>query len=106
MTRALFICGKARMRSPTAADIVADWESVQSDFAGVSHDADEKISSEHIEWADVIYVMESRQKKRLLALFGPLLKAKRVVNLAIPDVYSYMQPELVTLLTQKLRSLR
>lgn len=105
MTHALFICGKARMRSPTAADLVAGW-GVQADFAGLSHDADEMLSSEHIERADVIYVMEARQKKRLSALFGALLKDKRVVNLAIPDNYAYMQPELVVLLEQKLRGLK
>lgn len=48
MTNALFICGKAHMRSPTAADIVLGWGG-SADFAGVSHDADEKVSSEHIE---------------------------------------------------------
>ncbi len=105
MTNALFICGKARMRSPTAADIVLGWGG-KADFAGLSHDADEKVSSEHIEWADVIYVMEARQKKRLSGAFGPLLKNIRVVSLGVPDTYAYMQPELVALLTRKLAHLR
>ena len=105
MTNALFICGKARMRSPTAADIVLGWGG-KADFAGVSHDADERVSSEHIEWADVVYVMETRQKKRLTALFGPLLRQKRVVSLGVPDKFAYMQPELVALLSQKLAHLR
>jgi len=105
MSNALFICGKARMRSPTAADLVAGWGG-KADFAGLSHDADEKVSSEHIEWADVIYVMEARQKKRLGALFGPLLKDKRVVSLGVSDRFAYMQPELVDLLSQKLAHLR
>jgi len=105
MTNALFICGKARMRSPTAADIVSGWGG-KADFAGLSHDAEEKVSSEHIEWADVIYVMDARQKKRLNALFGPLLKDKRVVSLGVPDRFAYMQPALVELLSQKLAHLR
>ena len=105
MTKVLFICGKARMRSPTAADLVLGWGG-EADFAGLSHDADEKLSSEHIEWADVIFVMETRQKKRLNALFGPLLKDKRVVSLGVPDKFAYMQPELVAVLSKKLAHLR
>ncbi|MBL1437650.1 MAG: hypothetical protein COB08_015785 [Rhodobacteraceae bacterium] len=57
MSNPLFICGK-------------------TDFGGLSHDVDEKVSSEQIEWGDVIYVMEARQKKRLNALFGPWLAQK------------------------------
>ncbi len=40
------------------------------------------------------------------ALFGPLLKDKRVVSLGVPDRFAYMQPELVALLSQKLAHLR
>ena len=105
MTRALFVCGKARMRSPTAADIVLSW-GVDADFAGLSYDADEKLSAEQIEWADVIFVMEARHKKRLSALFGLLLAQKRVVNLGVPDKFKYMAPDLVAVLTPKLIHLK
>lgn len=92
MTRALFICGKARRRSPTAADIAAGW-GVESDFGGLSADADERLSAEQIDWAEVIFVMERRQKARLARQFS--LGSKRVVCLNIPDRYPYMDPELV-----------
>jgi predicted protein tyrosine phosphatase len=105
MSRVLFVCGKARMRSPTGADIVAGWDGFQADFAGLSNDADEKLSSEHVKWADVICVMEQRQRKRIVLLFGPILGAKRIVVLGVPDRYSYMDPDLVSLLTPKLRSI-
>jgi predicted protein tyrosine phosphatase len=45
--------------------------------------------------------MEARQKKLLAAKFGSLLQGKRVVNLAVPDRYGYMQAELVALLRVK-----
>ncbi len=93
------------MRSPTAADICAEQEGMETDFAGLSNDADEKLSSEQIDWAEVIFVMEQRQKKRLNALFGDLLHNKRVICLNIPDRFAYMQPELVDLLRQKLHTL-
>jgi predicted protein tyrosine phosphatase len=105
MLRVLFVCGKARMRSPTAADVVAGWENVHSDFAGLSNDADERISSEQIIWADVICVMEQRQKKRLTSLFNHLLSEKRIVVLSIPDRFDYMDPELLKILEPKLKNL-
>lgn len=66
-----------------------------TEFAGLSKDSDELISSEHIEWADVIAVMEQRQKSRLNAMFGCYLSTKRVVVLHIPDRFDYMEPALV-----------
>lgn len=102
--RYLFVCGKARMRSPTAADIAARYPNVETDFAGLSNDADEKLSSEHIDWADTIFVMERRQKKRLTALFGNRLRHVRVVCLDVPDRFAFNQPELCDLLRVKLAS--
>jgi len=92
------------MRSPTAADIVARWGGYGTDFAGLSNDAEERLSIEQIEWADVVFVMERRQKARLSQMFGAALKGKRVICLSIPDTYTYMQPELIDLLTPKLMS--
>jgi len=45
--------------------------------------------------------MEQRHAKRLADRFGHALRGKRVVNLAIRDTYTFMQPELVDLLTGK-----
>ena len=102
----LFICGKARKRSPTAADIVANWGFAVTDCAGVSDDADTVVSLNEIEWADRIIVMELKQKKRLNSLFKSTLNDKTIRCLGIPDNYEYMQPELVEILTTKLAFLR
>jgi predicted protein tyrosine phosphatase len=101
---ALFLCGKARMRSPTAADLVAGWPGITADFAGLSADADERLSVEQLLWADVILVMEPRQTSRLRALHGPQLRGKRIVTLNIPDRFGYNDPALIALLTPKLRA--
>lgn len=103
MTRVLFVCGKARMRSPTAAQVVAGWAGIEADYAGLSRDADEMLSAEQVDWADVICVMERRQKKRLGDLFGSRLKDKRVVVLGVPDDFAFMEPALVERLRPKLR---
>lgn len=102
MKNVLFICGKARMRSPTAADIVAKWPGFQTDFAGLSKDAGEHVSTEHFDWADTVVVMERRQKKILSSRFGPRLRDIRVVVLDVPDRFAYMEPALVDLITPKL----
>ena len=101
--KALFICGKARMRSPTAADLAGRWPGVQTDFAGLSNDADEKLGSEQLLWSDIIFVMEPRQAKRLKTLFPAELRDKKVVVLRIPDHFNYMDPELQELLTARLQ---
>ncbi|MGB0853995.1 MAG: phosphotyrosine protein phosphatase [Pikeienuella sp.] len=93
------------MRSPTAADLTHALNLADADFAGLSNDADERLSIEHIEWADTILVMETRQKKRLTALFGPALKDKKVRVLNIPDKFAYGDDDLVALLRPKLLAL-
>jgi predicted protein tyrosine phosphatase len=102
LTNILFLCGKARMRSPTAAALVAYWPSIQSDYAGLSNDADEPVTLDHILWADDIYVMERRQKKRLNDLFAAHLRTKTIGVLNIPDIYNYMDPDLIDRLNKRL----
>lgn len=102
MTNVLFICGKARKRSPTAAAILADRSGIETDFAGLSADADERVSPEHLAWADTIAVMDKTQLSRLRRQLGSHLKEKRLVCLDIRDNFEFMQPELVALLTARM----
>ncbi|MEM7057747.1 MAG: phosphotyrosine protein phosphatase [Pseudomonadota bacterium] len=99
--RALFICGKAQRRSPTAAQVFATWDGVHTDFGGVSRDADDVLSSDQLDWADQIFVMEQRYAKRLAEEFQRSLRGKRVINLAIRDEYRFMDPHLIEALIQK-----
>lgn len=102
MTNALFLCGRARMRSPTAAAIAATLPGVQADYAGLSPDADVSLEPEALDWADVIFVMEPRQAKRLQTLHPSHLRGKRVITLNIPDRYAAHDPDLIARLTPKL----
>ncbi len=97
----LFLCSRNRLRSPTAQQIFADYADVETDSAGLSPDADTLLSAEQVEWADVILVMEKIHRERLTKRFGSLLKGKQVAVLGIPDLYDFMQPELIHLLQQK-----
>jgi predicted protein tyrosine phosphatase len=94
----LFVCGKNRLRSPTAEAVFADWPGVETASAGTSRDADTPVTAELVEWADLIFVMERRHRTMVAARFRGLLRDKRVVCLSIPDRFELMQPELVTLL--------
>lgn len=102
----LFLCGKARKRGPTAAELVTKWDVANVDCAGISTDADTLVSLNEIEWADRIIVMELKQKKKLNSLFKSALNGKAIRCLGIPDKYEYMQPELIKILTSKLAFLR
>ena len=101
MKRVLFVCGKNRLRSPTAEQVFATWPDVETDSAGLGNDADVPLSPEQLAWADIIFVMEKAHRSRLAARFKHHLNGKRVICLDIPDDYDYMQPELVALLKAK-----
>lgn len=98
MKKLLFICSQNRLRSPTAETVFSQWPGVQAMSAGLDPDATAPVSSDLIEWADILLVMEKSHGNKLGKKFGSLLKNKRVVVLGIPDEYDYMQPELVRLL--------
>ncbi len=97
----LFICSRNRLRSPTAERVFADWPGVETASAGLAPDADEPVTSELVEWADLIFVMEKTHRVRLKRRFGAHLKRARVICLDIPDDYGFMDPALVARL-QKL----
>ena len=101
MPRALFICSRNRLRSPTAERLFASWPGVESDSAGLAADAEVPLSAEQLQWAELIFVMERVHQRRLQQRFAPWLKGKRVICLGIADDYQYMQPELVELLLLK-----
>jgi predicted protein tyrosine phosphatase len=95
LTNALFICSRNRLRSPTAEQVFATWPGVETDSAGLDHDAIVPLSSEQIEWADIIFVMEPSHRARLSKRFRRHLDGKRIICLGIKDEYELMAPELV-----------
>lgn len=99
--RLLFICSQNRLRSPTAGQVFADRPGLETASAGTNRGADNPLSAELVEWADVIFVMEKQHQRKLTDNFRAQLRGKRVVCLGIPDDYAFMQPELVDLLEAK-----
>ena len=94
------MCGKNQWRSPTAERIYKDDKRLEVRSAGMSEKSKHTISSADIEWADLILVMESGYKSRILGLFRNLALPK-IENLDIPDEYEYMDDELIELLENR-----
>lgn len=101
MINALFICSQNKLRSPTAEHVFAGYPGVETDSAGLGQEAAVPLSSEQIQWASVIFVMEPRHKRKLSQKFRAALNGKKIISLGIPDDYSFMQAELVELLKKK-----
>ncbi len=101
MLHVLFICSQNKLRSPTAEHLFADWAGVETSSAGLNKSAEIPVSPDLLEWADLIFVMEKAQRKKLSERFKPYLHNKKIVCLDIPDEYDYMDEELVKLLHHK-----
>lgn len=94
----LFICSKNRWRSPTAEKIFHGFKGYDVRSAGTEIAAKVKVTNGHIGWADLIFVMEKKHKRRLHDKFGPMLNHKKVFNLDIPDDFNYMDDDLIEIL--------
>ncbi len=97
-TRVLFICSLNRWRSPTAEQVFAEYPGIETSSAGVSRHADNPLTPELIEAADLIFVMEKAHKTKLAQGFRAYLHGKRVICLNIPDKYRFMDEKLIALL--------
>jgi predicted protein tyrosine phosphatase len=72
-------------------------DGIEVSSAGTSPDAECVVSADLLDWAHQVFVMEKRQRRYLQTRFAAVLKDKKIVCLGIPDIYSYMQPELIAL---------
>lgn len=96
--RVLFLCNQNRLRSPTAERIFSEDARLEVRSAGVDADATVQVTRELLEWSDVIFVMEKRQRNVVHKRFPDLYHAKSIICLYIPDRYALMDPALVQLL--------
>ena len=71
--------------------------------AGTNNDAENPLTDELVEWADIIFVMERTHRDKLQKKHRRVLTNTRVVCLDIPDEYDFMEPALVRLLEAKMR---
>lgn len=95
MKNLLFICSRNQWRSPTAEALWRKHPDFNAKSAGTSPRAKKTVSTSDIQWADVIFVMESKHKNRLKSEFTRMLDHKPIHVLDIPDHYRYMDPDLI-----------
>ncbi|EAQ79739.1 low molecular weight protein tyrosine phosphatase family protein [Blastopirellula marina] len=95
LLKILFVCSMNQWRSPTAEKIYADKPQLLVRSCGTSRNARKTVSSEDLQWADIVFVMEQKQKQRLLVEFPHEMRFQEIHVLDIPDDYKFMDPELV-----------
>lgn len=101
MKNILFVCSQNKLRSPTAEQVFADWPGVETASAGTNNDAENPLTRELVEWADIIFVMERTHRAKLQARYRAAMKNGRLICLNIPDNHAFMDPALVELLKVK-----
>jgi predicted protein tyrosine phosphatase len=98
--KVLFVCMQNRLRSPTAERVFSDYPRLEVKSAGVDKDSTVPVSRELLEWADLVFVMEKRQRNAIHKKFKDLYQKKRIICLYIPDEYDYMDAVLIELLKE------
>lgn len=101
MRRILFICSQNRLRSPTAEQVFSTYPGLECTSAGLNNDAENPVTPELLEWAEIIFVMEKAHRSKLSTRFRNHLRNARVICLDIPDNYDFMDPALIHLLKTK-----
>jgi len=97
----LFICNQGRNRSRTAAEIYS--KEYSTEYAGFYSSSKSLILKKPmLNKADAIFVMEQNHIDHLAQYYPEYYLEKRIINLDIPDIYCYNQPELVELLKKKI----
>ena len=98
----LFVCSQNKWRSRTAETIFKNHGQHQVRSAGTERGARIRVSQSLIDWADRIFVMEDRHKRRLLAQFDVPSPSSMLEVLHIPDDYRYLDAELIEILEVQL----
>src|SRR5689334_7129699 len=98
MKHVLFVCSQNELRSPTAESLFSGRGDIAVASAGLNHDAPQTVTPALLEWADLIFVMEKAHLSRMRKRFRRYLNKQRLICLDIPDLYGYMDPELIALL--------
>lgn len=99
--RVLFLCSRNRLRSPTAEQVFGGRVDLEVASAELAPDADEPVTPELLEWAEIIFVMEKRHRAALSRRFRRHTGHARILCLDIADDFDFMNPRLVKLLNAR-----
>ena len=104
MKNLLFVCKYNQMRSRTAESIYSDDSRYVVKSAGISKNAQVRLTEDLIIWADIVFVMESKYRDVIVDLYPIESFSKKIVSLNIPDTYYYMETLLVELIKSRVNS--
>lgn len=99
--RLLFICNQNENRSKTAEELF----NVQFESMSAGLYNENPVTEKQLDWADTIIVMEESQRIELSKRFPKQYLKKQILNLDIPDIFFYNQPELIEVLKKKMDKL-
>ncbi|MBL7779890.1 MAG: hypothetical protein JNM22_01650 [Saprospiraceae bacterium] len=97
----LVICGRNKKRSRTAEYIFKNDDRFHIRSAGLSPKSDRKISEKDLNWAHLVFVMETEQRAKIRELYRHL-ELPEIEVLHIPDDYEFMDEELIDMLTDRI----
>jgi len=99
VVRVLFVCGRNQWRSPTGERVYRDDGRMEVRSAGLSPSSRRRLGAGDLEWADVVFLMEREQKRRVVEGFREKVgEMPELVVLDIPDDYGFMDEVLIGLL--------
>ena len=87
--RILFVCAMNKRRSATAGRIYRNDPRLEVRSAGVRANANRRVSEADLRWADVVFAMETGQKRWIRSRFVEL-ELPRIDVLEIPDDFEFM----------------
>jgi len=100
--KVLCVCSAGLLRSPTTAEVLSRVFDYNTRAVGLDVDyALIPIDQYQVDWADEIVCMGLSQKVRIDASFVP---KNPVVNLEIPDIYGFRDPDLIQMVEANYRA--
>jgi predicted protein tyrosine phosphatase len=97
----LFVCRLNRNRSATAERLFCKRQDLDVRSAGTNEEARVRVNQRMMDWADVIFAMDSEERDNLQRMFPVHPALARIVCLDIPDRFDFNDPELLRLLAER-----
>ncbi len=99
----IVVCGRNKKLSRTAESIFKNDNRFNIRSAGLSSKSDRKISEKDLNWADLIFVMETGYRARIWGQYRHM-ELPPIEILDIPEDYEFMDDEVKELLTDRINN--
>jgi len=100
--RVLFVCTQNKVRSLTAEHLYRARPDLEVKSCGTATFAKNQLTAELMEWAEVVFVFDETQVEVIAKNFREQAQGKPVINLGLPDVFTYKSDPLVRKLVANL----